>query len=252
MLQGIFLILLLGLTLAGLGAGPLFSLFGIDIWALLIGAIYCLSLYLIQRYDQHERWQPRADPGDRAEDQTLRREQQENQTAVEQAKAALTGYDDWSLTRLLLYCSGGAVLILTVGVMLAQVGEALAEQSGLGASFVGITLLGFATALPEISATVTAVRIGNYEMAIADILGSNAFVLGLLFVVDLAYHPGPILAEAGPTAFVGAAAGVVVTAVLLAGLIERRDRTILNMGFDSAAILVAYIGSIVVLYVVRG
>jgi cation:H+ antiporter len=58
---------------------------------------------------------------------------------------------------------------------------------------------------------------------------------------------GPVLDEVGPFAAFAALLGVVVSALSLAGLIERRDRTVLRMGVDSFAVPLVYAGVVVVL-----
>lgn len=54
------------------------------------------------------------------------------------------------------------------GFFLAVSGGAIGEQSGLGAGFVGMVLGGVATSLPELSTTIAAVRLKQYEMALGD------------------------------------------------------------------------------------
>jgi cation:H+ antiporter len=44
---------------------------------------------------------------------------------------------------------------------------------------------------------------------------------------------------------------VVVTTLYVTGLIERRNRTILRMGVDSLAVLVAYLGGLILFYQLR-
>jgi hypothetical protein len=57
--------------------------------------------------------------------------------------------------------------------VLAQSGEALSEQTGLGTSFFGAVFLAFSTSLPEISTVVAAVRMRQYAMAVSDVFGTN-------------------------------------------------------------------------------
>jgi cation:H+ antiporter len=67
-----------------------------------------------------------------------------------------------------------------------------------------------------------------------------------------ALHPGaPVLVEAGPFAAFAALMALVMTALFLAGMIERRDRTVLGMGLDSLAALACYAGGVTVLYQLR-
>lgn len=47
-----------------------------------------------------------------------------------------------------------ALLILVSGTVLTLSGDVLADQTGLGASFVGVVLLAASTSLPELSTTI--------------------------------------------------------------------------------------------------
>lgn len=60
--------------------------------------------------------------------------------------------------------------ILVAGWILASVGETLAEQTGLGTSFVGFALVALSTTLPELSTYTAAARRGAFAMAVANIL----------------------------------------------------------------------------------
>jgi cation:H+ antiporter len=52
----------------------------------------------------------------------------------------------------------------------------------------------------------------------------------------------------GTFAAFGALLAIVLTALYLAGMIERRDRTVLRMGFDSLAAMAVYVCGVAVLY----
>lgn len=145
--------------------------------------------------------------------------------------------------------AGAAIAV--AGFALAKSGGALAEQSGLGTSFVGATLLAAATSLPEVSTVVGAVRLRQYEMALSDVFGTNIFNIGILFVVDLLYDGPPALAEAGAFAGFAALLALLLTAVFMAGMIERRDRTVARMGIDSMAALGLYAAGVIVLFLLR-
>jgi cation:H+ antiporter len=145
--------------------------------------------------------------------------------------------------------AGAAVLL--AGFLLAKTGEALAAQTVLGTNFVGVVLLAAATSLPEASTVLGAVRLRQYEMAVADVFGTNLFNVAIIFVVDALYDGPPVLAEVGAFAGFGALLAIVLTALYLAGMIERRDRTVLRMGFDSLAALGIYAGGLALLYQLR-
>jgi cation:H+ antiporter len=142
-------------------------------------------------------------------------------------------------------------VVLVAGWVLASSGEAIAEQTGLGGNFVGATIVGLATSLPEISTVVAAVRMHRFTMAFADIFGTNIFDLMLILLID-AFAPGePVLAVQGPFAAFAAVLGIVVTLLYVGGLLARRDESHLRLGADSWAVLVAYFGGAIALYTLR-
>ena len=88
-------------------------------------------------------------------------------------------------------------------------------------------------------------------MAVANIFGTNAFLVALLFLSDLFYRQGPVVQAVDRSSVFAAAAGIVATSVYLVGLIERRNRRFLGMGIDSSIVLVCYATTLLVLYLLR-
>lgn len=238
LLEGVLLTMLLALTLAASTAGEFGAIWGVGLWSVLLLVVYILTIYLIASYQ--EQWQPVDAPEDPY--------RPGDPGAPESLQARLK---EWTLRRLILFFVLGSVLIFIAGMVLARSGEVLAEQTGLGASFVGGTLLAASTSLPELSTSMGAVRLGNYSMAFSNIFGSNGIMVTLLFISDVFYREGPILDTIGNSAMFSAAMGIVVTAVYLGGMVERRDRTIMRMGLDSFLVLLIYPASLVVLYLLR-
>jgi cation:H+ antiporter len=144
--------------------------------------------------------------------------------------------------------SAGALIILIGGYLLVRTGDAIAMQTGIGSTLIGAVLVAIGTSLPEISTTAMAIRLGAHGMAISNIFGSNAFCLALLFVGDLAYREGPVLAATARSDLFLTGLGMLVTCAYLWGMLERRERTFLGMGIASFAVLLLYFGGLVVLY----
>jgi cation:H+ antiporter len=162
-------------------------------------------------------------------------------------KGERTSEDDRPLPRLLLHLALAGLLILAAGFTVSVTAENIAERTGLSMGIVGFVLVGAATSLPEASSVVTAVRLRRYQLAIADIFGTNLFNILLLLLADALYRGGPVLAEAGRFEAVGAMLAVSLTGIFLVGLLERKDRTVLRMGYDSLAALVAFALGLVLL-----
>jgi cation:H+ antiporter len=140
------------------------------------------------------------------------------------------------------------VLVLVAGWAVAEACDALAEQTGLGATFVGATLLAVTTSLPEVSTTIQAARLGQFRMAVSNIFGSNAMCVGMLFLADAGYRKGPVLRETSASTTFMAALGIVLTCVYLWGLLEREDKSVWRLGWDSAAVAVLYVCGMWVVY----
>ena len=90
----------------------------------------------------------------------------------------------------------------------------------------------------------------KYEMAIGEVLGTNLVNISLVLLADAVFAGGPVINEIGRFESVSALLGIVVTAILLIGLLERRNDTFLRMGYDSFAILVSFGLGLVLLYLI--
>jgi cation:H+ antiporter len=78
-----------------------------------------------------------------------------------------------------------ALIIFQTGKRLSILGEELADQTGLGQVWMGIILLSAVTSLPELMVGVSSTAIvGSADLAVGDILGSCAFNIFLLAIMD--------------------------------------------------------------------
>lgn len=237
LLQGVLLTILLGLTLAAATAGYDIAFWGVGLSSLVLFGAYVVSLYLSHQYEGAERWLP-----DTPVEELVEGEDASDLTDVRKQ------YAQWPTGRLIGFFVGGTLIILAAGFVLARSGEAIAKAVGLSQTFVGSTLLAISTSLPELSTALTAARLRNYSMAISNIFGSNAIMVALILLADLFYRQGPLLAAVDAASTFTVAMGIVVTGTYVAGLVERRDRTIMRMGLDSFAVAIFYAGTLVVLY----
>lgn len=257
LMEGVLLIGLLGLILVAMITTDLMpDVWGIGLWTPILLGLQVVALFFSYRYQGRRRWVAEMEQSEEDLREQARRavypSEEKYQSAVEKIRNQRARYREWSLIRLLTLFGAGTGVILLAGVVLAMTGEALADQTGLGQSFVGATLLAIGTSLPEVSTTITAVRLGNNAMAISNIFGSNANMVLQLFLADLLYREGPILVAVGASGMVSAAIGIVLTVIYLVGLLERQDRTIFGIGIDSAVVAVLYPASLVLLYLLRG
>jgi cation:H+ antiporter len=133
-----------------------------------------------------------------------------------------------------------ALALFVAGPRLADVAASIASESGLGATFVGTTLLAICTTLPELVISVTAVRLKAFDLAIGNVFGSNAFNMLLLVPLDLA-HPGPLLADVVPLHAVTALGVILATAVAVLGQLYQVEKRIHLIEPDALLVLVTVI-----------
>jgi len=136
-----------------------------------------------------------------------------------------------------------ALATLVAGAALEVSGDAAANRIGLSGILFGATVLALATSLPEISTGLTAVKNGDYQLAISDIFGGNAFLPVLFFVATLISGKAA-LPQAGTADIYLTAVAMVLTLTYLLGVLFRPRRQILRMGVDSLVVLVVYVASI--------
>ncbi len=151
--------LLLGVTLGVMAAGDRFAIASVGMGTMAIFATHMTPLYGTYRAGGHPSWEPIRESPPQGPSQCA--------APVEEPAGTMTIRVAWITFAI---CS---LAILVAGWLVMHTAEALTQQTGLGASFVGATLVAIATSLPEISTTTAAVRRGNYEMAVSNIFGST-------------------------------------------------------------------------------
>ncbi|MGH2999207.1 MAG: sodium:calcium antiporter, partial [Gaiellaceae bacterium] len=131
------------------------------------------------------------------------------------------------------------VVTLVSGVVLEVAGSDLAGRAHITGVIFGATVLSVATALPEISSGVAAVRLGDNELAVADIFGGNSFQVTLFLVADLIAWK-PVLPTAGRQNSWLAVLGIALTVIYCFGVVIRREKTVWRLGRDSMLALVIF------------
>jgi cation:H+ antiporter len=145
-----------------------------------------------------------------------------------------------------------ATALLTLsGPRLASSAEAIAEATNLGASFVGTIFLALVTSLPELVASLAALRLGAADMAVGNIFGSNAFNVAVLFICDIAYRKGPLLAAVNPVHVVTALVTIVLTGIAMQSILAREQRRVWVLEPDAIAMFVAFVVGAAIIYAVR-
>jgi cation:H+ antiporter len=143
---------------------------------------------------------------------------------------------------------GATAVLVVVTPWLVRSSAAIAAATGVSTGFVGAALVAIVTSLPEAVTTITAARIGAYDLAIGNLFGSNAFNIFALGIVDLFYTSGFFLREVDPVMTLAAILGVVLTAMGLVGNVARMERRLLFIELDALIISAAYLLGMWLLY----
>jgi cation:H+ antiporter len=88
-------------------------------------------------------------------------------------------------------------LILFSGAKLSRYGDAIAVRTGLGRTWIGVVLMAGVTSLPELITGLGSVTYaGAPDIAVGDVLGSCAFNLLILALLDVFHRPLPLSTRA--------------------------------------------------------
>jgi cation:H+ antiporter len=209
---------------------------------ILILAAWVVGLLLQRRAGKSMPWHQNGKAPDSQDQQQgssrTKTEQQEKQRGTSTAKSAII-------------FAVAAVATLVAGAVLEISGDSASKQVGLSGILFGATVLALATSLPEISTGLTAVKNGDYQLAIGDIFGGNAFLPVLFFVATLISGKAA-LPQAGKADIYLTAVAMVLTLVYLFGVLFRPRKQILRMGVDSLVVLLIWIVSVGGLFAIAG
>jgi cation:H+ antiporter len=223
----------LGILLLGLAASaPLWgsllssaSILGVSFTSLAIFGVYLVGARLLSTF------------------------QSKRAAEVLEQEAEVLHYDRISRRRAYLIFGGAALVVVATGVWLSSLTDQIAAETGLGRSFVGALFLGVSTSLPEITASLAAVRIGAIDLAIGNVLGSNLFNVTLLAVYDVADGGQNLWASMNNANMLGLIIASMMTAVVVISLIYRASpKTPWRISWDGMALVLMYLGALAALY----
>jgi len=101
--------------------------------------------------------------------------------AVYEAEAEAVLGPDYSLGISLIIASVGLVLTILGAQFLVSGAVSLAQAAGVSETVIGLTIVAIGTSMPELVTSIIAVRKGQGDVALGNILGSNIFnILGIL------------------------------------------------------------------------
>ena len=97
-----------------------------------------------------------------------------------------------SLKQILIRFILVSIGLVISSILITYVTDIIAARLNLGASLAGALLLGIATSLPELTSCVSLVKIGNFNVSVGNIVGSNLFNFLIIFVSDVLFIGGTV------------------------------------------------------------
>jgi len=166
----------------------------------------------------------------------------EHSTLSEYTEESAERYPNVTLRNAVKGYAIAAVAVVIAGSWLPFIAKDISEMMGWGQSFVGTLLVAGVTSAPEVAVTISALRIGALDMAIANLLGSNLFDIVILAVDDVFYTKGPLLAHVDSSHALTAFTAVMMSAIVAVGFTFRpRKRIVLGLTWVSLALLMLYV-----------
>jgi cation:H+ antiporter len=221
-------ILLLGMVAMGVLVGTTYNsvgIFGFSLLSLLLLVIYAFGARMISTIEQAR------------------------QTEVLEKAAETEGYAHISSRKTYIAFIISALAVVGLGIWLASIGDRISAATGLSRSFVGNFFLATSTSLPEIAASLAAIRIGAIDMAIGNVLGSNLFNIALLAIYDIADGRANFWASLTDANGFAAVIAMMMTGVVIVSLMYRvSPKTPYRFSWDGISLAVMYLGAIVMLY----
>jgi len=160
-------------------------------------------------------------------------------------------YEEISLPRAYTYYSIAALSIIAGAIWLAFVGSEINEVTGWGATFVGSLFLAAVTSAPEVVVSIAALRLGAVDMAVANMLGSNMFNMGIVLAGDdLFYRAGSLFADVSINHVFSGLVAILMTCVIIVGLSSPSRRKMLpGVTWYTIVLIVLYLLGFYILFI---
>ncbi len=157
----------------------------------------------------------------------------------------------YPLPKIWLHLLLSAAVVIFSAIWLTKSADMIALQTGLGRSFVGTILLALVTSLPEMVVTISALRMGAFDLSIGNIFGSNMTNMFIMFICACFYTKGPFLKTVNPVHVLTPLVGILMTFVVLQGIGRKDKRVYGGLGLDSYLLLLMFLAGTGIFYLSR-
>ncbi len=142
-----------------------------------------------------------------------------------------------------------ALFLVFITPIMVRSADEIAELTGLGATFVGTTLVALVTSLPELVTTIAAIKLGASDMAIGNLFGSNMFNMFALGLTDFFFADGRFLSAIDPSFLLVGMVGLIMTGIGLIGNLAHIEKRFWKFEMDSTLMVIVYFACLWLLYI---
>lgn len=227
-LEALMVVVVLATVLGGAALSPSANVGGVSPTSIAVVVLWLGGVWVVNRVRLSPAWEvhaPESRPG--------RRHVRESHPEVSHP------YAKSSTAVVALIFGAGSAVTLGAGVVLQDSGNVLADRMGMQGAIFGATFLAGVTALPEISSGIAAIRLGDHQLAVGDILGGNSFQICLFLLADALAGTPVIVAAHTSDVWLGGL-GLLMTGIAAAAIVARPRRCYLWLGIDSVVLVVVY------------
>ncbi len=218
-IAGLGLVLSL-MTLAALERKMSLMVLGVGLDSVMIAVVYAIGIYVISKWSKESSDRP--------------------QGISNWEKEAIVKSPTKTVPRAAISFFMAAIIIMGSGTLLSISGDAIADITGLGSTFIGSFLMAATTSLPEAVAVFIALRLRNINIAIGSILGSNIFNVLILVGSDI-FYSGPILASVEASHKITATTVTLLSVLIISSLVNKKGKSTFSYIWPSILIVIGYI-----------
>lgn len=134
-----------------------------------------------------------------------------------------------------------AVVMVFLSIMLTKEADKIAHMyPSFSSSSIGAMLLGITTSLPEVVTTFSLLKLGNFNMAASNMLGSNIFNFLVLAISDIFVKESHIYSYSDSYTMMYVIGGIVTTFLLVISLILKKNNKIVQILLSGLMILIYF------------
>lgn len=135
-----------------------------------------------------------------------------------------------------------SIIMIMLSIFLTIQANVIASQNIVfSSSTIGAFLLGITTSLPEVVSTLALIRMKSYNLAFANIIGSNAFNFFILSICDLIVSGQTLYVFKDQDSFLFIIFGIIMHIILLLSILRKKCISTFTYALPSILLIISYI-----------